>query len=133
MRAIVFDRFGSRPRLSTVPDPVPPAHGAVIAVGATGVCRSAWHGWMGHDPGIVLPHVPGHEFAGVVSAVGTDVRRFRGGERVTAPFVNACGTCPECRAGDQQVCREQTQPGRDQKDRRPAPDPILLGGFHGLG
>ncbi len=111
MRAVLYERFGQRPRLTTVPDPTPPPHGAVIEVRATGVCRSDWHGWMGHDPDIVLPHVPGHEFAGVVHAVGAQVRRFGGGERVTTPFVSACGACPECRAGDQQVCRAQTQPG----------------------
>ncbi len=111
MRAVLFERFGQRPRLTTVSDPEPPAHAAVIEVRATGVCRSDWHGWLGHDPGIVLPHVPGHEFAGVVRAVGADVRRYRGGERVTTPFVSACGDCPECRAGDEQVCRRQTQPG----------------------
>jgi len=111
MRAVLYERFGHSPRVATVPDPSPPPHGAVIEVRATGVCRSDWHGWMGHDPDIVLPHVPGHEFAGVVRAVGADVRRFGGGERVTTPFVNACGSCPECLAGDQQVCRAQTQPG----------------------
>ena len=111
MRAVLYERFGHSPRVATVPDPSPPPHGAVIEVRATGVCRSDWHGWMGHDPDIVLPHVPGHEFAGVVRTVGTDVHRFGGGERVTTPFVNACGSCPECLAGDQQVCRAQTQPG----------------------
>ena len=111
MRAVLFERFGQRPRLTTVPDPVPPPHGAVIEVRATGVCRSDWHGWMGHDDGIELPHVPGHEFAGTVAAVGSEVRRFGGGERVTTPFVSGCGACPECRAGDEQVCRAQTQPG----------------------
>ncbi len=111
MRAVLYERFGQRPRVAVVPDPVPPSHGAVIEVRATGVCRSDWHGWMGHDPDIELPHVPGHEFAGVVAAVGREVRRFRGGERVTTPFVNGCGACPECLAGDEQVCRAQTQPG----------------------
>ncbi len=111
MRAVLFERFGQRPRLTTLPDPEPPPHGAVIAVRATGVCRSDWHGWKGHDDGIELPHVPGHEFAGVVAAVGPGVRRFGGGERVTTPFVSGCGTCPECLAGDEQVCRDQTQPG----------------------
>jgi alcohol dehydrogenase len=106
-----YERFGQQPRLVSLPDPVAPADGAVIEVRATGVCRSDWHGWMGHDPGIELPHVPGHEFAGVVRSVGADVRRYRGGERVTTPFVSACGDCPECRAGDEQVCRQQTQPG----------------------
>lgn len=111
MRAVLYERFAERPRLTTVPDPSPPPHGAVIEVRATGVCRSDWHGWMGHDPDIALPHVPGHEFAGVVCAVGAEVRRFLGGERVTTPFVSGCGACPECRGGDQQVCRAQTQPG----------------------
>ena len=59
MRAVLYERFGERPRLTTLPDPVPPAHGAVIEVRATGLCRSDWHGWMGHDEGIGLPHVPG--------------------------------------------------------------------------
>ena len=108
MRAVLYESFGQRPRLTTVPDPVPPSHGAVIEVRATGVCRSDWHGWMGHDPDIELPHVPGHELAGVVRAVGAEVRRYRGGERVTTPFVSGCGSCPECLAGDEQVCRAQT-------------------------
>jgi alcohol dehydrogenase len=111
MRAVLYEAFGQRPRLTTVPDPLPPAHGAVIEVRATGVCRSDWHGWMGHDPDIELPHVPGHELAGVVRAVGPEVSRYRGGERVTTPFVSGCGSCPECLAGDEQVCRAQTQPG----------------------
>ena len=57
-----------------VPDPAPPAGGVVVRVAATGLCRSDWHGWTGHDPGIVLPHVPGHELAGVVEAAGPGVR-----------------------------------------------------------
>jgi alcohol dehydrogenase len=82
-----------------------------VAVEATGVCRSDWHAWQGHDPDVTLPHVPAHELAGTVVAAGADVRRFRPGDRVTTPFVTACGTCPECAAGQQQVCRAQTQPG----------------------
>jgi alcohol dehydrogenase len=57
-------------------------HGVVVAVEATGVCRSDWHAWQGHDPDVTLPHVPGHELAGTVVAVGADVRRFRPGDRV---------------------------------------------------
>lgn len=84
----------------------------VIAVEATGLCRSDWHGWQGHDPDITaMPHVPGHELAGRVVAVGREVRRWQGGERVTTPFVCGCGTCVPCRRGDNQVCDRQTQPG----------------------
>jgi alcohol dehydrogenase len=110
MRAVVYDGVGVRPEVREVPVPVCPADGAVIAVEATGVCRSDWHAWRGHDP-VALPHVPGHEFAGTVAAVGPEVRRFSGGERVTAPFVNGCGRCAWCAAGDAQVCPDQTQPG----------------------
>jgi alcohol dehydrogenase len=80
-------------------------------VEATGLCRSDWHGWMGHDPDIVLPHVPGHELAGTVQAVGRQVSRWKVGDRVTVPFVGGCGHCRECRSGNHQVCEEQFQPG----------------------
>ncbi|MGW2081353.1 zinc-dependent alcohol dehydrogenase family protein [Streptomyces sp. NPDC001939] len=111
MRAVVFEKFGERAEVREVPDPVPAPHGVVVRVEATGLCRSDWHGWMGHDPDIRLPHVPGHELAGVVEAVGADVRGRRPGDRVTVPFVCACGTCASCAAGDHQVCERQTQPG----------------------
>ncbi len=111
MRAVVFERFGEPAEVREVPDPRPAPHGVVVRVGATGLCRSDWHGWQGHDPGITLPHVPGHELAGVVEAVGDRVERWRPGDRVTVPFVCACGSCAACAAGDQQVCERQTQPG----------------------
>jgi alcohol dehydrogenase len=75
------------------------------------VCRSDWHGWVGHDADIALPHVPGHELAGTVHAVGRDVAKWQVGDRVTVPFVGGCGACPECHAGHQQVCHRQFQPG----------------------
>jgi D-arabinose 1-dehydrogenase-like Zn-dependent alcohol dehydrogenase len=111
MRAVYFEEFGVLPAVREVDDPVPSAAGVVVKVEATGLCRSDWHGWLGHDPGIRLPHVPGHELVGVVDEVGPDVRRFQIGQRVTVPFVCACGECPECASGNAQVCRNQTQPG----------------------
>jgi alcohol dehydrogenase len=110
MRAAVYERVGERPRVDVVPVPECPPDGAVVRVEATGVCRSDWHAWRGHDP-VPLPHIPGHEFAGTVAATGSLVRRRLVGARVTAPFVNGCGTCAWCRAGQAQVCPEQTQPG----------------------
>ncbi|MGW3814611.1 zinc-dependent alcohol dehydrogenase family protein [Streptomyces sp. NPDC005046] len=111
MRAVVFERYGEPAEVREVADPAPAEHGVVVRVESTGLCRSDWHGWMGHDPDITLPHVPGHELAGVVEAVGARVTGWRPGDRVTVPFVCACGTCPACAAGDQQVCERQTQPG----------------------
>jgi alcohol dehydrogenase len=110
MRAIVYDAVGAPPVLREVADPDCPPDGAVIAVKATGVCRSDWHAWRGHDP-VRLPHVPGHEFAGVIAQVGEQVTGFAPGDRVTAPFVNGCGRCSYCENGAAQVCPDQTQPG----------------------
>ena len=111
MRAVVFEEFGGPAAVREVPDPTPAPHGAVVRVEATGLCRSDWHAWAGHDRAITLPHVPGHELAGRVEAVGADVRGWRPGDRVTVPFVCACGTCVQCSSGNQQVCERQTQPG----------------------
>ena len=111
MRAVMFDAFNERPKLVSLPDPSPEPDGVVVKVEATGVCRSDWHGWVGHDPDIELPHVPGHELAGVIEAVGREVTRWKTGDRVTVPFVGGCGSCPECHAGHQQVCHHQSQPG----------------------
>jgi D-arabinose 1-dehydrogenase-like Zn-dependent alcohol dehydrogenase len=112
VRAVVYEAFGQVPAVETVPDPVPQVHGAVVRVEATGLCRSDWHGWMGHDPDIRrFPHVPGHELAGVVEAVGDRVAHWAPGDRVTVPFVCACGTCAQCVAGHHQICDRQTQPG----------------------
>ncbi|MGD9633622.1 MAG: zinc-dependent alcohol dehydrogenase family protein [Pirellulales bacterium] len=112
MNATVYHEFRGPITLETVPDPSPAPDGAVIQVEATGLCRSDWHGWHGNDPDIrQLPHVPGHEFAGTVVAVGRDVRRALVGGRVTIPFVAGCGNCPECKSGNQQVCDHQFQPG----------------------
>jgi len=111
VRALLFFAFGGELSVQDVPSPDPPRDGVVVEVGATGVCRSDWHGWQGHDPDIVLPHVPGHELAGTVAAVGTDVTRWSLGDRVTVPFICACGRCAQCLAGDHQVCAAQRQPG----------------------
>ncbi|MBZ9673997.1 zinc-dependent alcohol dehydrogenase family protein [Mesorhizobium sp. ES1-3] len=111
MKAVVFEKFGEAPTIQTVPDPKPVADGVVIKVEATGLCRSDWHGWMGHDADIRLPHVPGHELAGVVVAAGKHVTRWKAGERVTVPFAVGCGHCFECTSGNHQVCEHQSQPG----------------------
>jgi len=110
MRAVVYQRIRERPQIAELPEPPCPNDGVVVAVRATGLCRSDWHAWMGHEP-VPLPHVPGHEFAGVIDQVGIDVDGWSVGDRVTTPFVYACGTCAQCRAGDHQICDRQEQPG----------------------
>jgi alcohol dehydrogenase len=111
VRAALYDAFGGPIRVCEVPEPETGAAGAVIRVAATGVCRSDYHGWRGLDPDIQLPHVPGHELAGEVAAVGPAVRNWKPGARVTVPFVVACGACTSCQADDQHLCDQQMQPG----------------------
>ena len=111
MRAVLVRAFGTPPQLTETPDPPCPPDGVVVAVEATGLCRSDWHGWMGHDDDIQLPHVPGHELAGTVVETGVSVARWEVGDRVTTPFVLACGQCRACARGDGQVCEDQLQPG----------------------
>ena len=111
MRAVFYEAFQQRPVIAKVPDPVPSASGIVLKVEATGLCRSDWHAWMGHDADTKLTHVPGHEMAGVIAAVGKDVRNWKIGDRVTVPFVAGCGHCFECRTGHQHICDNQFQPG----------------------
>ena len=111
MKAVIYRAFSKRPEVEILPDPVPRADAVVLKVMASGVCLSDWHGWQGHDPDIELPHVPGHELAGVVEAVGDAVTKWQIGDRVTVPFVGGCGQCPQCHSGNQQVCDHQFQPG----------------------
>jgi len=111
MRAMVYESFGGPVDVRDVPDPEAPDGGVVIRVGASGLCRSDWHAWAGHDDSVHLPHVPGHEFSGTIESVGTGVTSWRAGQRVTAPFVNGCGKCVWCLSGQSQVCPQQTQPG----------------------
>jgi len=110
MRALVLDSVRGEPEVRDVPTPVAPADGVVVRVQATGLCRSDWHAWAGHDD-IAFPHVPGHELAGVIAEVGAGVRNWAVGDRVTVPFVCGCGRCEWCLRGDAQVCPDQEQPG----------------------
>ena len=111
MKAAIYRRFQQPIQIEHLPDPNPADDGVVIKVGASGLCLSDWHGWMGHDSDIRLPHVPGHELAGEILAVGRNVKNWSRGQRVTVPFVCGCGQCVHCASGNQQVCDHQFQPG----------------------
>ena len=112
MKAVIYEKFNGPLKISSVSDPIPDDNGAVIKIEASGVCRSDWHGWLGHDPDInEFPHIPGHELAGIVEETGKNVKHWKKGDKVTMPFVCGCGTCPECASGNHQVCDNQFQPG----------------------
>jgi alcohol dehydrogenase len=112
MKAAAYEQFGGDISIRELPDPRPHADGVVMRVEASGVCRSDWIGWMGHDPDIAtFPHVPGHEFAGTIEEVGAAVSRWKPGDLVTVPFCVGCGTCPPCRDDLGNICDNHFQPG----------------------
>jgi len=110
MRAMVLAEISGPLEVRDVPEPMLPEDGVVIEVLATGLCLSDWHAWAGHDE-IALPHVPGHEFSGIITAIGPAVKKWSIGQRVTAPFIEGCGACEWCASGNAQVCPNQQQPG----------------------
>ena len=111
MQAATYQTFSGPITIKDVSDPVASPNGVIIEVKATGICRSDWYGWKGYDSDITLPHVPGHELAGIVSVIGENVKNWKQGDRVTLPFVCGCGMCDQCISGNQQVCDNQFQPG----------------------
>lgn len=111
MRAALITEFGQPLEITEVADPAPPPTGVVLEVEATGVCRSDWHAWVGHESLPGLPHVPGHEMAGTIREVGSQVERWRSGDRVTVPFSTGCGECGSCREGHLNTCDRPFTPG----------------------
>jgi D-arabinose 1-dehydrogenase-like Zn-dependent alcohol dehydrogenase len=89
-----------------IPDPGP--RDAIVRVALEGICRTDWHTWMGDWSWVglapPLPITMGHEFAGDVVVVGTEVTGTRVGDRVAVPFHEACGRCEYCRAGRTNLC-----------------------------
>ena len=111
MKAALYREFGKPLTIEKVDDPAANDDGVVIEVKSTGLCLSDWHGWMGHDPDISVPHIPGHELAGQVVETGSRVANWKVGDRVTLPFVCGCGNCIYCSEGNPQICKHQFQPG----------------------
>lgn len=96
----------------------------VIAIKYAGVCHSDLHMAKNELGGARYPVVPGHEIAGVVTAVGADVIRFKEGDRVgVGCMVDSCRTCPACVEGEEQFCA----PGMTQTYGWPDPKGAAVG------
>ncbi len=104
MRAIVVDRPGAW-RVADVPDPVPGEGQIVVEVEACGVCGTDIHIMDGEFPPTPYPITPGHEFAGTVVAIASDVALdLAVGDRVAVDPSLYCGYCRRCRAGRDNLC-----------------------------
>ncbi|GKZ01394.1 hypothetical protein MPSEU_001090200 [Mayamaea pseudoterrestris] len=113
-QAALYHEFNGPIGIETVDIPSVPVDGVLLQVRATGVCRSDWHGWKGHDADVRkhgLPFCPGHEVSGIVAKVGRDCRKFKVGDRVAVPFILSCGSCEYCDEHRPTVCIHQEQPG----------------------
>jgi alcohol dehydrogenase len=99
MHAITFQEVETL-SYGTVADPVLVAEGDVIVeVDAAGICGSDLHPYLGRERGLDRGTIMGHEFVGHIVETGADVRAFRRGDRVVAPFTTSCGACRFCGIG----------------------------------
>lgn len=110
MRAAILKAYREDLAIERVPDPVCEPDGVVLRVLACGICRSDWHGWVGEHPRVKPGAIPGHEYCGEVVEAGP-LSRWQKGDRVIAPFILACGQCPDCASGNTTICRSQRVPG----------------------
>lgn len=110
MRAVVIDRPGSF-RVTSVPDPTCGAAEVVVEVAVCGVCGTDLHILDGEFPPTPYPIVPGHEAAGTVLEVGTEVTNVKPGDRVAIDPSLFCGYCRYCRAGRGNLCEHWAATG----------------------
>jgi uncharacterized zinc-type alcohol dehydrogenase-like protein len=104
----------------------PREHDIVIDIKYCGICHSDIHQarneWSKYQEEVIFPMVPGHEIAGVVSAVGTKVTKHKIGDKVgVGCFVDSCRTCSECRSGLEQYCSVKTVWTYNARDNDGAP------------
>jgi D-arabinose 1-dehydrogenase-like Zn-dependent alcohol dehydrogenase len=108
MRAAVVEELNKPLIVQNVPDPECPPDGAILRVGANGICRTDWHlwtdDWAWRGLAIKPPFVLGHEFSGAIEEVGRDVKMWKKGDRVIFPMNPGEGTCEWCRSGNQHIC-----------------------------
>jgi alcohol dehydrogenase, propanol-preferring len=104
MKAMVLSEFGAPLRLATVPVPKIGPNDVLLRVRAAGVGLTVVI--MTANPGLVtaFPRIPGHEVAGEVVELGSEVTHVRAGDRVTCHFYLTCGTCRFCRSGRETLC-----------------------------
>jgi propanol-preferring alcohol dehydrogenase len=113
MKAAVCHQFGKPLTIEEVPVPEPKPHEILVKVQACGVCHTDLHAVTGDWPAKPkLPFIPGHEGAGVVTAVGSEVEFLREGDRVGVPWLHSsCGHCDYCMAGWETLCESQKNTG----------------------
>jgi L-iditol 2-dehydrogenase len=107
MRALVYEAPWQMP-LREVPPPEPGPEEVIVGVQAVGICGSDVHGYMGLTGRRTPPMIMGHEFGGVVTAVGERASSAQIGQKVVVQPLITCGQCANCRAGLPNICLHRT-------------------------
>jgi propanol-preferring alcohol dehydrogenase len=120
MKAMILKRtsqFAEKPNpleMVTFPDPVPGEGEILVKVSACGVCHTELDEIEGRTPPSRFPVIPGHQIIGRVEALGSRTSRYALGDRIGIGWIYAsCGTCRQCQAGHENLCREFQATGRD--------------------
>jgi L-iditol 2-dehydrogenase len=103
MKALLLTDYKSL-QVADVPEPAIGADDVLVRVRACGICGSDVHGYDGSTGRRIPPIVMGHEAAGVIAAVGSNVTGLREGDRVTFDSMVSCGDCHFCRRGEANLC-----------------------------
>ncbi len=104
MKAAVLQELKQPLVIEDVPVPEPGPHDVLVETRTCGICRTDLHLQDGLAYVPTLPHIPGHEPAGVVAAVGSEVTDFKVGQRVVPHLFLTCGHCSSCCAGRDAQC-----------------------------
>lgn len=104
MKAAVLTRFGGPLEIKDVSKPVPKDNEILVRVGASGLCGTDLHIRDGLIASVKLPHIPGHETAGIVEEVGKNVTELKRGDHVVIAIDRVCCTCRFCRSGRENLC-----------------------------
>ena len=102
----------------------------LIDIKFSGICHSDIHTIKGHWGKQQYPQVPGHEIAGIVSAVGKNVTRFKIGDKAgVGCMVNSCMKCDSCKNGEEQHCETTGMVGTYGAPEKSSPTGITQGGY----
>ena len=117
MKAAVFREVNVPMEIEEITSSKPGPREVLIRTKAAGICHSDLHFWNGSYPGVV-PMVLGHESAGIVEQVGSDVHYVKPGDHVITCLSVFCGHCEKCLTGHLSLCREpETNRGAEDEPR----------------
>lgn len=112
MKAIRLVEIGQPLEMQEIPRPEVGPQDVLVRVRAAGICHSDVHYRAGTSPVRSLPVTPGHEVAGVIEEVGSDVTTRSPGDRVCLHYLVTCGHCRYCNMGREQYCVEGAMIGK---------------------